>query len=105
MRIFSLLAAAFGAASTPLLTRGASYPGHPGGPPHLPRGQAPARGIMGGPVDLATLGKSPSRRDRHRTDVDVATEHLRTRPDFSAQRAQESKAARSRKARTRAAGN
>lgn len=69
MRIFSLLAAAFGAAFTPLLTSGASYPGHPGGPPHLPRSQAPARGIMGGPVDLATLGKSPSRRDRHRTTV------------------------------------
>lgn len=72
MRIFSMLAAAFGSAFVPLLSRGQSFPGHPGGPPSLPRGQAPARGII---RDASTslsrthgYGKSPSRRDRRRID-------------------------------------
>lgn len=30
------------------------------------RGQPPARGILGGHVDPARLGKGPSRRDKHR---------------------------------------
>ena len=70
MRIFSMLAAAFGALSVPLLTSGQSFPGHPGGPPSLPRGQAPARGLI---RDASTslsrthgYGKSPSRRDMRR---------------------------------------
>ncbi|HUM36194.1 MAG TPA: hypothetical protein PLQ85_04915 [Anaerolineae bacterium] len=46
---------------------GPSFSAHPGGQPHLPRGQGPARGLIGEHVDLNTLGgKSKSRRDRHR---------------------------------------
>lgn len=61
------------------------------------RGQPAARGILGLPVDLMSLGKNPGRRDKNRTRVRLANPG--TRPDFSAQVAQEAKAARSRKAR------
>lgn len=33
------------------------------------RGQAPARGILGLPVDQMSLGKNPGRRDKHRARV------------------------------------
>lgn len=61
------------------------------------RGQAPARGILGKRIDPLTLGKMPGRRDRHRAHA--ARMHVGTYPDFSAERAQEAKAARSRRAR------
>lgn len=63
------------------------------------RGQAPARGIFGKFNDPAWLGKGPSRRDRHRGAVQRVRSAVATYPDFSAQRAQEAKAARGRKAR------
>ena len=103
MRIFSMLAAAFGALSVPLLTHGQSFPGHPGGPPNLKRSQPPAPGLLG--AWSRNIGnKGPSLRDRHRAAVAMLDERA-TVPDFSAQRAQEAKAARGRKARSRAAGN
>lgn len=66
MRIFSMLAAVFGALSAPLLTRGQSFPSHPGGRPSLNRSQPPARGLMGA-RSRNVGGKSPSRRDIRRT--------------------------------------
>jgi hypothetical protein len=63
------------------------------------RGQAPARGIFGKFNDPASLGKGPGRRDRHRGAVQRVRSAVATYPDFSAQRAQEAKAARGRKAR------
>lgn len=66
------------------------------GGPYRPRGQAPARGILGMSHDPAMLGgKSPSRRDLHRFNVAKAT----AGPDHSAQIAREAKQARGRKAR------
>lgn len=79
MRIFSMLAAAFGAAFVPLLSRGQSFPGHPGGPPHLPRGQAGSPGIMGKYNDPRLMGKGPSRRDRRRAAVAMLNEQFKTK--------------------------
>ena len=54
----------------------------------------------------ALVGSKPlSRRDSHRFDQKLKAIYRKTRPDFTAQRAQEAKAARGRKARRRAAGN
>jgi hypothetical protein len=78
MRIFSMLADAFGARSVPLLTSGQSFPGHPGGPPSLPRGQAPARGLIGA-WSRDVGNKSPSRRDRHRAAVAMLNEQFQTK--------------------------
>lgn len=66
MRIFSMLAAAFGALSVPLLTRGQSFPGHPGGPPNLKRSQPPAPGLLSA-LSRNIGNKGPSRRDVRRT--------------------------------------
>lgn len=68
------------------------------------KGQPPARGII---VGLAALSdpKTLSKRDVRRYFSKKMRNHLRTRPDFSAQIAQEKKAARGRNARIRAAGN
>jgi len=78
MRIFSMLAAAFGAAFTPLLTRGQSFPSHPGGRPRLNSSQPPARGLMGD-LSRAVGGKGPSRRDRHRAVVAMMNKQLQTK--------------------------
>ena len=78
MRIFSMLAAAFGSAFVPMLSRGQSFPGHPGGPPSLPRGQAPAPGIKGA-WSRNVGSKGPSRRDRHRAAVAMLNEQFQTK--------------------------
>lgn len=78
MRIFSMLAAAFGALSVPLLTHGQSFPGHPGGPPNLKRSQPPAPGLLG--AWSRNIGnKGPSRRDRHRAAVAMLNEQFKTK--------------------------
>ena len=78
MSIFSLLSsAALRAATNMPQAISTVLLGHPGGPPHLPRGQGPAREIIVGPAKLFG-DKTPSRRDQRRL-VGRAVAYRRTK--------------------------
>lgn len=70
-----------------------------GGRPFLPRGQAPARGVILGPSRMGSH-RPVSARKLHRFEVQLAKDKRATRPDFSAQIAREAKQARGRVARS-----
>lgn len=65
--IFRSLVSALGitTAQNPI-HHGQTFPSHPGGQPHLPRGQAPAPGLYSDPRPVQASRKLPSRKDRRR---------------------------------------